>query len=345
MVPRLALMPPPVEIPPPADPMRPVVINRRFRNPGHHLDRTWLEALRWKLGSRAVPWPPITAQPPSPAPGAPAAGLAATWIGHASFLVQNRDAALLIDPVWSDRIGVLGRLGPRRHMPPGVAIESLPRIDAILLSHDHYDHCDLPTLRRLARDHPCARLLAPLGFADLARRAGFGPDRITLHDWWDTTKLALPNERVVLTATPARHWSNRLSGARNQRLWCGWHIATPGAALHFAGDTALDEPMFAAIRSRLGAPDLALLPIGAYAPRWFMHEQHCDPDEAVRLFLALGARRGVGMHWGTFRLTDEARDEPPARLAAAVRAAGLPAEAFVSLAPGGTVVAPATVHP
>lgn len=320
-----------------ADWPRPIVVAGGFRNPGHHLDRTWREAMRWKLGPSPSPWPPAPVIAPRAAPPAPAAGLAATWIGHASFLVQSPGATLLLDPVWSERIGLLGRIGPRRHAAPGVSWETLPPVDAVLLSHDHYDHCDLPTLRRLARAHPRARLFAPLGFAELARRAGFDASRVALHDWWQSAELPAPGGPLVVTATPARHWGNRLSGARNQRLWCGWHVAAPDASLHFAGDTALDEGMFAAIRRRLGAPDLALLPIGAYAPRWFMREQHCDPAEAVRLHLALGARRGVGMHWGTFPLTDEPRDEPPALLAEAVRAAGLAPDAFITVAPGDTV--------
>lgn len=348
-------------VPPPEseDLPRPVVRGGRFFNPGHHLDRTWLEVMRWKLTSRAARWPAADSSAstsptlPRPAPPSPASGLAATWIGHASFLLRTPSHAVLIDPVWSGRIGLFGRIGPRRAAPPGVSIESLPPIDAILLSHDHYDHCDLPTLRRLAREHPQARLFAPLGFASLAARAGFGADRVTLLDWWQSNELPpasapasdsvsgsslpAPRSSLRLTATPARHWGNRLSGARNQRLWCGWHLATPEASVHFAGDTALDEDMFSAIRLRLGPPDLALLPIGAYAPRWFMNEQHCDPAEAVRLHLALGARQSLGMHWGTFALTDEPRDEPPRLLAEAVRAAGLPPSAFITVGPSETV--------
>lgn len=313
---------------------RPLLVRGRFQNPGHHLDRTWLEAMRWKLGPRPAPWPRVPVREPRAAPVAPLAGLAATWIGHASFLVRTPLATLLLDPVWSERIGILGRLGPRRLAAPGVAWETLPPVDAILLSHDHYDHCDLPTLRRLAAAHPRARLFAPLGFADLAARAGFAGSRFSSLDWW---QMAEPAPGLRITATPARHWGNRLSGARNQRLWCGWHVAASDAALHFAGDTALDEGMFASIRRRLGSPDLALLPIGAYAPRWFMREQHCDPAEAVRLHLALGARRSLGMHWGTFRLTNEPRDEPPALLAEAARAAGLAPDAFITVALGDTV--------
>lgn len=346
----------------PASPLpRPVRVGNEFRNPGHHRDRTWLEVMRWKLlGPRPAPWPAPLRPPvhaPAPCPPAPAAGIAATWIGHASFLLRTPRLALLVDPVWSERIGPVPGFGPRRAVAPGVSIDSLPPLDAVLLSHDHYDHCDLPTLRRLAREHPRARLLAPLGFESLARRAGFGPERTRLFDWWESAALPASDggrpegdrmgaSGLVVTATPARHWCNRLSGGRNRRLWCGWHLAeTPSAgasrdadaSLLFAGDTAFDAGMFAAIRRRLGAPDLALLPIGAYAPRWFMCEQHCDPEEALRLHLTLGARRGVGMHWGVFRLTDEPREEPPARLAAALRAAGLPPEAFVTVEPGETV--------
>ena len=166
------------------------------------------------------------------------------------------------------------------------------------------------------------------------RRAGFGPGRHAELDWWDAADPA-PGHRLV--ATPARHWGNRLSGSRNQRLWCGWHLAAPGASLLFTGDTAYDDAYFPAIRRQLGAPDLALIPIGAYAPRWFMRGQHCDPAEAVQIHLALGARHSLGMHWGAFPFTDEPRDEPPALLAAAVVAAGLDASAFSAAVPGAPV--------
>jgi L-ascorbate metabolism protein UlaG (beta-lactamase superfamily) len=312
-----------------------------FRNPGLHDDRTWLDVLRWKLSTLSAPRhrpPPGPPAPSRPPPSAPARGLSATWIGHSTFLLRTPTLSLLTDPVWSRRLGPAGLPLLARARPPGVSIESLPRIDAILLSHDHYDHCDLPTLRRLAREHPAARLFCPLGHEGLAARAGFGPERLSCLDWWQTCPLA---PGATLTATPARHWSNRLSGPRNGRLWCGWHLATHAdGALFFAGDTAWDDAMFPAIRRQLGAPHLALLPIGAYAPRWFLSGQHCDPDEAVRIHLALGAHRSLGMHWGTFALTDEPLDEPPVRLAAAARAAGLAPTAFRTLAPGETALTP-----
>lgn len=313
---------------------RPVVVGDGFRNPGYHRDRGWLEVLRWKLTARPLPWPKIAPVPPRSAPPAPAVGLAATWVGHATVLWQTPDLAFLSDPIWSTRVGPGGWLGPRRAAAPGLRLESLPPLQAILLSHDHYDHCDLPTLRRLARSHPQARLLAPLGFASLARRAGFAADRVSLLDWWQQVELA---PGVVATAIPARHWGNRLTGARNQRLWCGWHVATPaGVALH-AGDTAWDEAMFTAIGHHLAAPDLAALPIGAYEPRWFMHGQHCDPAEAVAMHRALGSRRSLAIHWGTVRLTDEGRDDPPARLAAALAAAHLPPACFATMDVGETL--------
>ena len=323
------------EAPPDALP-RPVKTAGGFRNPGRHEDRTWFDVLRWKISERAARWPRHAPVASIVAPAAPAAGLAATWIGHASFLVRSPERSWLIDPVWSARVGPFGRFGPRRVQPPALDFASLPRIDAVWLSHDHYDHCDLPTLRRVAREHPQSRLLTPLGHEDLARRAGFGPSRHAALDWWDRIELA---PGFNLTATPARHWGNRLSGRRNQRLWGGWHLAAPDAALFFSGDTAFDAEMFAAVRRELGAPDLALLPIGAYAPRWFMREQHCDPEEAVAIFRLLGARRALGMHWGAFPFTDEPRDEPPARLAAAARAAGLAPDRFAAPPPGATLSA------
>lgn len=290
--------------------------------------------LRWKFTSRAVHWPCSFPLSPRPAPVAPSRGLAITWVGHSTFLIQTPDLAVVVDPVWSERIGPFGGIGPRRKLPPALELVTLPPIDAVLLSHDHYDHCDLPTLRRLAVLHPRARLLTPLGFADLARRAGFVSNRFAAHDWWQASAA---DARATFTATPARHWGNRLSGRRNKRLWGGWHIATPHGTVFFAGDTAYDTEMFPAIRSQLGAPDVALLPIGAYAPRWFMREQHCDPEEAVQIHRDLGAARSLGGHWGTFQITDEPRNEPPLRLAAAVRAAGMDLNDFIAPVPGKTL--------
>jgi L-ascorbate metabolism protein UlaG (beta-lactamase superfamily) len=314
---------------------------RRFFNPRHHQDRSLLDVWRWKRASRAVPWP----LQPAPARIAPAPlgddRLAATWIGQSTFLLQTRAGNLLTDPVYSDRIGPGNLVGPRRARAPGIAFDDLPTIDVVLLSHDHYDHCDLATLRRLWKQHtPLA--ITPLGNGVYFRSAGFAPERIIELDWWQT-HTAAPGLGVTLT--PARHWSNRLLGARNGRLWGGFAIDAPAASVFFAGDTAYDDMMFRDIRTHLGAPNLALLPIGAYLPRWFMAGQHCDPAEAVQIHRDLGARTSLGMHWGTFPLTDDGFDDPPRELARALAAAGLPPDTFRTCAPGETVRIPGQKKP
>ena len=307
---------------------------RRFFNPRRHEDRTWLDVLRWKRAARPAPWP---AQPlPARLRPSPLAGdtrLISTWIGHATFLLQTRAGTVLTDPVFSARVGPFNRLGPRRARPPGIAFEDLPAIDVVLLSHDHYDHCDHASLKKLWRRHaPLA--VTPLGNGPLLRAAGFSPDRIVELDWWQSH--ATP-AGLTITATPARHWSNRLSGPRNGRLWSGFHLRTPDTSIFFAGDTAYDDEMFVNIRQKLGAPDLALIPVGAYLPRWFMKEQHCNPAEAVQIHRDLGAATSIGMHWGTFPLTDDGFEDPPRELAAALVAAHLHASAFITTAPGETV--------
>lgn len=306
-----------------------------------------LALLRWKLTSRAARWParvPLAPQPPPPVPRA--YEIVATWIGHSTYLLQTAHGNFLTDPFFSDRASPIAWAGPRRVQPPGLAFDALPPIHAVLLSHDHYDHFDSASLRRLARAHDPV-FLAPLRHTDLLTRAG--ARRIVELDWWQTHPLS---PAVSFTLTPARHWSNRLGTPRNHRLWGGFALnlgsapnpAAPGASsdsaprrVWFAGDTGYDGDLFREIAHRCGSPDLALVPIGAYEPRWFMAPMHMNPAEAVQTHLDLGARLSLAMHWGTVQLTDEARDEPPAALAAARVAANLPAESFKVLAPGASL--------
>ena len=210
----------------------------------------------------------------------------------------------MTDPVFSDVAGPLPWIGPRRVAPPGVDPEAVPRVDLVLLSHDHYDHCDLPSLRRLAgRDDPV--VVSPLGHRSLLAGAGFS--RIVELDWWG--KEAFPFGAEV-TLVPARHWSRRTPFSTNGRLWGGFMVRAGGRLVYFVGDSGYDERLFSEIGRRFGAPDLALIPIGAYEPRWFMKDAHMNPAEAVRVHRETGARRSVAMHWGTFQLTDEAREDP-----------------------------------
>jgi L-ascorbate metabolism protein UlaG (beta-lactamase superfamily) len=306
---------------------------KTFFNPGARAERGWLDVLRWKFTSRATPWPAwveLAPQPPPPVP--PAGGIVATWINHATFLLQTPHGNFLTDPMFSDRASPLGWAGPRRVHAPGVAFEALPKIDGVLLSHDHYDHCDLPSLRRLAARHD-PLVLAPLGHRALLADAGL--PRVVELDWWQAHSWGTG---FAITLTPARHWCRRSVGGTNHRLWGGFFLQTPERKIYFAGDSGYDATLFSQLGRRLGAPDLALLPIGAYEPRWFMRTAHMNPAEAVQAHRDLGARRSVAMHWGTWQLTDEGRDDPPRALAAARTEAGIAPEEFRVVVPGESVV-------
>lgn len=248
--------------------------------------------------------------------------LVVTWVGHSSFLLQIGGRNVLLDPVWSDRASPVSFAGPRRHVPPGVKFDSLPPIDLVLVSHDHYDHLDLPTVRRLVREHPDAVWLAPLGVGSWLTRRGA---KVAAElDWWNSADSG----GLRVTCTPAQHFSGRWLTNSNSTLWCSWTIRSSRMAVFFAGDTGR-HPEFGDITRRLGPFDAAFMPIGAYEPRWFMQPVHVAPEEAVDAFREIIDANGghpctfIAMHWGTFKLTDEPMTEPPVLTRRAWEAAGL----------------------
>ncbi len=278
---------------------------KTFFNPGGSKVRGLRDVIRWRRTSHPVPWPERVEVAQRPVPEAPVPeGLAATWVGQSTFILRGGSATILTDPIFSERASPLPWLGPRRVAAPGVALGAVPKVDLVLLSHDHYDHCDLPSLRELARrDQP--QVVSPLGHRSLLEGAGLS--RLVELDWWESRVLS-PGLEVTLV--PALHWSRRAPLGTNSRLWGGFMVRAGGRLAYFAGDSGYDAQLFAEIGRRCGAPDLAMIPIGAYEPRWFMSETHMNPAEAVRVHRDVGARRSVAMHWGTFQLTDEGREEP-----------------------------------
>ncbi len=296
---------------------------------------------------------------------------AATFIGHATVLVQvptaNGSLNVLTDPVFGERASPVSFAGPKRFQPPGVALKDLPRIDLVLISHNHYDHLDEDSVKALnAQAGGPPLFVVPLGIKPwLAER---GVTNAVELDWWDSVTLpATPSaqalvqrngagidagansDAVQVFLTPAQHWSARGLGDRMKTLWGGFALLSPKLHVFYSGDTGYSKD-FADIQARLaprqadaqgGGFDLALLPVGAYEPRWFMKDQHVNPDESVRIHRELHARRSLGVHWGTFSLTDEALDQPPKDLAAARKAQGVADDAFFTLAIGETRKLPA----
>ena len=306
---------------------------RRFFNPGGLPAGTPLDVLRWKLTSRPARWPRSVANthPVRIPDGVAADEVAATFVGHATFLLQFRGANLLTDPIWSACAGPFGRLGPRRVRPPALALDALPPLRAVLVSHNHYDHLDLPTLRALDRaQRPL--FVTSLGNERWLKRRGIR-DVVEL-DWWQTHPMG---DGLSVTFVPAQHFAARGFTDRYKTLWGGFVVERKGVKLYFAADSGWFDG-FRAIGERLGPFDLALLPIGAYEPRWFMTPVHVTPEDAVQAHLDVRSRLSVAMHFGTFQLTDESIDEPIVRLRAALAERAIPEGTFVVPEFGETIL-------
>ena len=305
----------------------------RFENPDGVAPASILAGLRWGVWDRITgkrpTWPdekPASSVAPDlallarpPAPGEPAR---ITWLGHASFLVQLDGVSLLLDPALMPSL--FG--GVSRKVAPGVPIDRLPPIDAVLVSHNHYDHLDLPTIERVK-----APVVAGLGLERFFRDRGTFATEL---GWWESTMV----RGVRITFVPSHHWSRRGLFDTNRTLWGGFVIEGKGATVYHSGDTAMFDG-FAEMGRRFPSIDAALLPIGAYDPPWFMERMHMNPEQALRAFANLGARTLVAMHWGTFKLSDEPLDEPPRRLEAERARLGVPKERVRVLAIGETAIA------
>jgi L-ascorbate metabolism protein UlaG (beta-lactamase superfamily) len=288
--------------------------------------------LKWQLEPREA-WPESYPSPfpqDKPPPRLEGTGARITYIGHASFLVQVRGLNLLIDPVWAERASPFSFIGPKRVNAPGVAFDSLPRIDRILITHNHYDHMDAEAVGRLWQRF-AAPVITPLG-NDTILKAEVPSLSVHAVDWYAVVDVG---EGVKVHAEPTVHWSARGMNDRRHALWASFVIETPELKIYCVGDSAFgDGTTFRRVRERHPKLALALLPIGAYEPRWFMRSSHMNPEESVAALKLCGAPRALGHHWGTFRLTNEGVERPMQALEAARAAKGLEPDVFPALRPG-----------
>lgn len=312
---------------------------KRFRNIHPHASHTFLGILRWKLGIAQEDLPSahlseIDAKWINPSAhdanfvDTPAAErIRLTWIGHSTFLLQHRGRNVLTDPIFGDcRPFPIG--GLKRLSPPGMLLDSLPPIHDVLISHSHYDHLDVPTIRALGSG---VSYWVPSGLSEWFQKRGINSCQEL--GWWESASLA---DGISIHSVPAQHGSARGPFDRDRTHWCGWVLKSSDRSVYFAGDSGYC-PSFQKIGQHFGGFDLAMIPIGAYRPRWLMQPMHINPEEAVKVHIDVASRLSIACHWGTFRLTDEPTNEPPALLAQELSAQHLDPHSFRALRIGETI--------
>ena len=250
------------------------------------------------------------------------------WIGHSTFLIKKSGIVILTDPVFSDRASPFKNIGPKRLIPPAIPLNKLPKINFVTVSHNHYDHLDIESLKKISQLNPDAVFVVPAGDLKLLKKRKI--NNVYQFNWWESHK----SEGLTFTFTPVQHWSKRGLFDRNKSLWGGWYMNFNEFSMYHAGDTGYSKD-FIDTRLKLGSPKYAFIPIGAYDPEWFMAESHVNPEDAVQIMIDLEAEKAFGMHWGTFALTDEDTLEPPLRLEEALKSPNSPD--FIFLSPGKVI--------
>lgn len=299
-----------------------------FVNPGNVKAKGFGDVLQWMMKRKQGPWEEDTVSQPGRRPAdAVVEGMKITFVNHSTFLIQTKGVNILTDPIWSERTSPFSWAGPKRMRKPGLRFDELPKIDLVLISHNHYDHLDINTLKRLdERDNP--QIVTPLGISAFLKENGI--HSVSDIDWWQSQSV----KGVEVAAVPAQHFSGRGLFDRDATLWCGYTLKLDTGYLYFAGDTGYNDQIFKEIGARYAPIEVALIPIGAYKPEWFMSPIHCSPSEALLIHEDLRSRVSIGIHFGTFPLADDGQHEPVEELQRALSVKGLPANVFKVLKEG-----------
>lgn len=302
---------------------------KRFFTPGGKPAQGLGGVLQWMAKRKQGPWIKQLGLPygKKPLPRL-TNGIHITFINHSTFLIQTDGLNILTDPVWSERTSPFQWAGPRRMRPPGIRFEDLPDIDVVLLSHNHYDHLDTDTLRSVFHKSK-PRIITPLGVKSILDKNEIYS--ATDLDWWQESAL---NNSISIQCVPAQHFSGRGTYDRDATLWCGFVIKRPAGNIYFVGDTGYHSSMFKEIGTRCAPIEVALVPIGAYKPEWFMSPIHCSPAEAVKIHLEIKSKQSIATHFGTFQLADDGLDEPAEALQKAIELEGVLPERFLIMKEG-----------